>query len=155
LVRDAAGVRTLIDVGAIRAKHGGTPYAINYYAPAPDGTKVAAGLSSGGSEDASLYVYDRAAGAVIAGPIDRAEYGGVAWRNDSKALYFIRLQALAPGVSENDKYKDATIDAWDFTRAPTPILGRTVRQSRASHAPTFTPVENPQLLTTPGSNTLV
>jgi prolyl oligopeptidase len=155
LVRDAAGARTLIDVGAIRAGHGGTPYAINYYAPSPDGTKVAAGLSSAGSEDASLYVYDAAGSTLIAGPIDRAEYGGVAWRNDSKALYFIRLKRLAPGAPDTDKYKDATIDAWDLTRAPTPLLGRTVRQNPISHAPTFAPVENPQLLTTPDSDALI
>jgi prolyl oligopeptidase len=155
LVRDTNGARTLIDVGVIRANHGGAPYAINYYAPSPDGTKVAAGLSSGGSEDASLYVYDTATSALIAGPIDRAEYGGVTWRNDSSALYFIRLKRLEPGAPETDKYKDTTIDAWDLTHAPVPLLGRTVRQPPASHAPTFSPVENPQLVTTPGSNTLI
>jgi len=155
LVRDADGVRTLIDVGALRAERGGTPYAINYFAPSPDGTKVAAGLSAGGSEDASLYVYDTTTGARIAGPVDRAEYGEVNWRDDSQALYFIRLQALAAGAPDTEKYKDATIDAWDLAHEPVPILGRTVPQDPASHAPTFDAVENPVLIVTPGSNTLL
>jgi prolyl oligopeptidase len=155
LVRDGDATRTLIDVGALRTARGGMPYAINYFEPSPDGTKVAAGLSAGGSEDASLYVYDATTGACIAGPVDRAEYGAVSWRNDSRALYFIRLQALAAGAPATDKYKDATIDAWDLVHEPVPILGRTVPQDPESHAPTFTPVENPVLVVTPGSNTLL
>ena len=155
MVRDASGTHTLIDVGAIRTRHDGTPYAVNYFQPSPDGTKVAAGLSAGGSEDASLYVYDVASRALIAGPVDRAEYGSVTWRPDSKALYFIRLQALLPNAPTTDKYKDATIVRWDLAHPPVPVLGRTVAQDPASHAPTFTPVENPQLLITPDSNTLL
>jgi prolyl oligopeptidase len=59
MVRDSDGsVRKLVDVAAIRAAHGGEPFAINYFTPSNDGTKVALGISQGGSEDALLYVYD-------------------------------------------------------------------------------------------------
>lgn len=55
LVRDGDGrIRKLVDVSAIRAAHGDTPYAINYYVPSFDGTKVAVCISQGSSEDASL-----------------------------------------------------------------------------------------------------
>jgi hypothetical protein len=49
-VRDASGTRTLVDVGVLRAQNGGAAYAINYLLPAPDGSKVAVGISAGGSK---------------------------------------------------------------------------------------------------------
>jgi prolyl oligopeptidase len=75
IARDAKGKRKIVDVAALRAAHGGKPYAINFFLPSLDGTKVAAGISEGGSEDASLFVYNAASGEQIAGPIDRAEFG--------------------------------------------------------------------------------
>jgi hypothetical protein len=54
-----------------RAANGGKPYAINYFRASPDGIKVAVGISEGGSEDASITVYEAASGAKIGGPIDR------------------------------------------------------------------------------------
>jgi len=35
-VRDDAGTRKLVDVASLRAKHGGTPMAINFFLPSPD-----------------------------------------------------------------------------------------------------------------------
>ncbi|MGI8840846.1 MAG: hypothetical protein ACR2F8_08735 [Caulobacteraceae bacterium] len=44
MVRAADGsARTLLDVGRLRAEHGGTPYAINYYEASPDGSRVGGG----------------------------------------------------------------------------------------------------------------
>src|SRR6185503_14151070 len=97
MVRDAKGTRTLVDVTAIRASHGGKPYAINYFLASPDGKKVAVGISQGGSEAASLFVYDAANGKQIAGPIDRTDFGATSWTSDSKLLYFVRLKELAAG----------------------------------------------------------
>ena len=75
VVKDAKGMRKIIDVAALRAANGGKPYAINYFLASPDGSKVAAGVSEGGSEEASLTVYDAATGKQIAGPVDRAQFG--------------------------------------------------------------------------------
>ena len=110
IVKDAKGKRKLVDIGAIRAAHGGEPYSINYFLAAPDGSKVAVGISQGGSEDAQLYVYEAATGKQIAGPIERAEYGVSAWSGDSRLLYFIRLQKVAKG-DEINKYKNVTVQA--------------------------------------------
>ena len=60
VVRDARGRRKIVDIAKVMADHGGKPYAINYILPSPDGAKVAVGLSEGGSEDASITVYDAA-----------------------------------------------------------------------------------------------
>jgi prolyl oligopeptidase len=146
VVADAAGKRTLVDMAALRAAQGGTPMAINYILAAPDGSKVAVGISAGGSEAASISVYDAATGARIAGPVDRAEFGATAWSDDGAVLYFIRLQTLAPGESEIEKYNDSTVVRWDLRGEPVPVLGATV-----GHGPAFTPVEQPFLEIAPGA----
>ena len=125
-VKDAHGVRKVVDIAAIRAAQGGKPYAINYILAAPDGSKVAVGISEGGSEDASISVYDAVSGRRIAGPIDRAQFGATAWSDDSRWLHFNRLKKLAPGEPETDKYKDSTADAWDLHGDPIVVAGRGV-----------------------------
>jgi prolyl oligopeptidase len=145
-VRDDNGSRTLVDIGALRARNGGATYAINYFLPAPDGSKVAVGISAGGSEDASLFVYDAATGAQIAGPFDLAEFGATSWSADSKTLYFIRLKKPMDGAAPTDKYLDSTLDAWNLRSEPAPILG-----GNTGRGPKLDPVENPVLAVIPGA----
>src|SRR5574337_2232651 len=146
IVRDAAGMRTLVDVDALRTAHGGKPYAINWFLASPDGSKVAGGVSEGGSENASMKVYDAATGKPIAGPIDRARFGATAWSNDSKTVYFNRLAKLKPGAPGTDTYKNSTLDAWNLAGKPRTVLG-----SSAGHGPKFAPEAFPILLLTPGA----
>jgi prolyl oligopeptidase len=146
VVRDDAGTRKLVDVAALRAKHGGTPMAINFFLPSPDGSKVGVGISEGGSEDASLFVYDAKTGAQIAGPIDRAQFGATSWSDDSKTLYFVRLKALKPNEPGTEKYRDASLDAWDLTGPPVPLFG-----ALTGHGPAFTADETPILAIQPGA----
>ncbi len=145
-VEDRTGRRTLVDVAALRAEAGGQPLAINYILPAPDGSKVAVGVSAGGSEDAAISVYDAATGARVAGPLDRAEYGASTWSADSATLYFVRLKQLAAGESDIEKYKDTTVQRWDLHGALVPVLGSTV-----GHGPAFSAVEQPSLQIVPGA----
>jgi prolyl oligopeptidase len=140
IVSDRAGKRKLVDIAALRAANGGKPYAINYFLASPDGTKVAVGISEGGSEDASLTVYLAASGAKLAGPVDRAQFGATSWSDDSKVLYFVRLKKLAPGDPPTEKYQDATADAWDLEGEPIPLLGASV-----GHGPEFKPAEFPTI----------
>ena len=146
MVKDDKGTRKIVDVAALRAKNGGKPYAINFFLPAPDGSKVGVGISEGGSEDASLYVYDAASGNQIAGPIDRAQFGATTWSADAKYLYFVRLKKLGPKDPQTEKYRDAALDSWDLKNEPTPILGSTV-----GHGPHFGPDETPDLMMQPGA----
>lgn len=148
VVKDAAGARKLVDIAALRAAHGGKPYAINYFLASPDGTKVAVGISEGGSEAAEISVYDVATAKVIAGPVDRAEAGATAWSDDSKTVYFIRLKKLAAGENEVNKYKNATADAWDLKSDPVPVAGSGIGKGTS-----FTPDETPVIALTPGSDT--
>jgi prolyl oligopeptidase len=138
MVRDGRGTRRIVDVAALRAAHGGNPYAINYFLASPDGTKVAVGVSAGGSEDAEITVYDAASGARIAGPVDRAQFGATAWTDDGKTLFFIRLKKLGPKDAQIEKFKDASAVAWDLKSEPIPIVGTTV-----GHGPTLSHEEIP------------
>ena len=147
VVRDKAGTRKIVDVAALRASKGGTPYAINYFMASPDGTKVAAGISQGGSEAASIIVYDAATGKQIAGPLDRADPGFVAWSDNSNRLYFTRLKKLSPGDAEIEKYRNATLVSWDLESEPVSILG-----SGAGRGPSFVPDETPALSIPPGAS---
>ena len=146
MVSDRAGVRKLVDIAALRAANGGKPFAINYFLASPDGKKVAVGISQGGSEDASITVYDAARGAKIAGPIDRAQFGATSWSDDSKLLYFIRLQKAPANAAATDKYLNATADAWDLKSEPVAILGASL-----GHGPALTPVEAPAIAISVGS----
>ncbi|HEV2362676.1 MAG TPA: prolyl oligopeptidase family serine peptidase [Caulobacteraceae bacterium] len=140
MVRDAKGARKIIDIAAIRAAHGGAPYAISYILPSPDGSKVAAGISAGGSEAAALYVYDAATGAQIAGPIDRAQFGATAWSDDSRLLFFVRLKKLGPTDPGTEKYRDASLDVWDLQSEPRVLYG-----ALAGHGPAIGHDEFPAL----------
>lgn len=147
MVRDANGqVRKIVDVAAIRAANGGEPFAINYFTPSNDGTKVAVGISQGGSEDASLWVYDAATGARIAGPVPNAQFGIVNWAPDDRRLFVNLLTPLKPGQPETDKYNFSRDYAWDLAGAPTPVLGLGV-----SPAVPFKPQEFPAVITIPAS----
>lgn len=148
MVKDAKGTRKIVDVAAIRAAHGGKPFAINWFLASPDGMKVAVGVSEGGSEDASMTVYDAASGKRIAGPVDRARFGATAWTADAKALYFLRLKKMAPGESELKKYDDVTAQYWDMKSEPVPVAGHNIGKSAA-----FGPREFPAVAIVPGSKT--
>ncbi|MGN6452238.1 MAG: hypothetical protein ACTHL7_04085 [Steroidobacteraceae bacterium] len=146
MVKDGSGTRKIVDVAALRAAHGGTPYAINYFLASPDGAKVAVGVSAGGSEDAVLSIYDAKSGAQVAGPFDRAQFGATAWSDDGKTLYFVRLKKLAANDPPTEKYKDATADAWHLKSEPVAVLGDAL-----GHGPAFTHEEFPAVVIGPGS----
>lgn len=124
VVREANGAtRKLVDVAALRAAHGGTPYAINYFLPSPDGTKVAVGISAGGSEDARLSVINVASGKTIAGPIDRARFGVTGWTDDGRTLFMVLLADLPANAPPTEKYQNSVAYSWNLKDAPVPLLG--------------------------------
>src|SRR5262249_36547478 len=55
-----------------------------------DGSRLAYGLSEGGTEDAKLRVMDVATGMILDGPIDRMRHTPVAWLPDGDAFYYVR-----------------------------------------------------------------
>jgi len=146
VVRDAKGTRKIIDIAKVMAANGGKPFAINYVLVSPNGSKVAVGLSEGGSEDAALSVYDAASGARVAGPLDRAQFGATSWSLDSKSVYFIRLKQLKPTDPGTEKYRDATLFGWNLKSDPVPLYG-----SLMAKGPKFSADETPVLAIQPTS----
>jgi prolyl oligopeptidase len=124
--RDEQGRETLlVDPATFAARAGGKPHAINWYAPSPDGRRLAYGVSAAGSESATLYVLDVASRRVLGSPIPRADIGGATWTEDAGRLYFVQLQALKAGASPLEKYRNSRVVAvTPGTRAlPRPVLG--------------------------------
>jgi prolyl oligopeptidase len=147
MVRDSNGqVRKIVDVAAIRAANGGEPFAINYFQPSNDGTKVAVGISQGGSENASLWVYDSTTGAKIAGPLPNAQNGFAYWTPDDRSLFVNLMTPLKPGQPETEKYKFSKAYVWDLKSEPVAVLGTGI-----SPAVTVKPEEFPGIGTFPGS----
>src|SRR6185503_8289728 len=146
IVRDKAGKRKIVDLAALRVAKGGQPYAINYFLASPDGSRVAAAISQGGSEAASIFVYDAATGRQLAGPLDRADPGFIDWSEDSSHLYFTRLKRLAAGEDEAEKYRNTALVSWDLRSEPVAILG-----AAAGRGPSLTADETPALTLSPGA----
>lgn len=103
-VRNASGgdERVLVDPQSLATA--GKHYTINYYVPSRDGSRVAYGISEGGSEAAVIHVVETATGRVLPDAIDRAYYVGVtSWLPDGNSFYYIRFPKLQPGEPETDK----------------------------------------------------
>ena len=139
IVRDADGTkRTLIDTAALIKAAGGTPQAIDYYSTTRDGTRVAVGISAGGSENSQLSVIDAATGKTLAGPIDRAQFGSPAWLDDGSGLFFVRMQAMRPDSKPTDKYQNSGNWFWTTKAPPVEVAG-----AASGHGPIKDPLRFP------------
>ncbi|HLJ38398.1 MAG TPA: prolyl oligopeptidase family serine peptidase [Steroidobacteraceae bacterium] len=139
MVRESDGrKRTLIDTAALIKAAGGTPQAIDYYQTTRDGTRVAVGISAGGSENSQLSVLDVATGKTVAGPIDRAQFGSPAWLDDGSGLFFVRMQEMHPDSKPTDKYKNSGSWFWTTKAPPVEVAG-----AASGHGPIKDPLRFP------------
>lgn len=112
--------RVLVDPAA-----GATPGAINYFLPSWDGRYVAYGISSGGSENASLHILEVTTGRPVGQPIPRAMGWGltpVAWTPDSRSVVFNLLPQLPPGAPAADTFKDSGVYSLEVAAGSAPQL---------------------------------
>src|SRR5205823_789968 len=58
----------------------------------------------------SIHVMDIASRKLVDEPITRAQYPRVSWRPDSRSFFYLRQQALAPGMAATEKYRNGR--AW-------------------------------------------
>ena len=91
-------VEILID--PLEINPGGTT-TLGSWQPSKDGDLLAYQLSTGGTEDSTLYVKDVETHEVIDGPIDRARYSPIAWLPGGKAFYYVRR--LAPELLKEEE----------------------------------------------------
>jgi prolyl oligopeptidase len=64
------------------------PSAVDWYVPSPSGRLVAIGTSVGGSEDATLRVFETTTGREREDRIAHARFAGVAWLDDESGFYY-------------------------------------------------------------------
>jgi prolyl oligopeptidase len=84
---DRLGDRVLVDPNALSEDHTVT---LDAWSVSKEGDLVAYQLSSGGDEEAELWVMNVDTGQVIEGPIDRVRYSPVAWLPDGEAFFYAR-----------------------------------------------------------------
>ena len=67
---------------------------LDSWQPSPDGSLLAYQVSTGGTEQASLFVLDVQTGELVDGPIDGCRYSPVAWLPDGKSFYYVRFRQV-------------------------------------------------------------
>ena len=88
---DKASERTVVDLNTLVP---GKVFQASWFKVSPDGSKIGMALSTGGSEDAALYVFDVATGKQIGDPVPRVQFataeGDMAWTGDGRGFYYTR-----------------------------------------------------------------
>jgi prolyl oligopeptidase len=74
---------------------------LDSWQPSKEGDQLAYQLSTGGTEESTLYVLDVDTHEIIDGPIDRARYSPIAWLPGGKAFYYVRR--LAPELIKEEE----------------------------------------------------
>lgn len=100
-VGDTTSEHVLIDPNAIDSSGATT---IDWYVPSPDGRLVAVSLSSHGTEDGTLHLYDATTGDIVDVQIPRVNNGtaggSMAWRGDATGFWYTRHPA--PGERRDE-----------------------------------------------------
>ena len=88
-IGDATSERVVVDPNEIDSSGATT---IDWYVPSPDGRLVAVSLSSHGTEDGTLHVFEVSSGALVDVRIPRITMmgGSLAWRGDSGGFWYTR-----------------------------------------------------------------
>lgn len=137
-VRDglAAPERALVDPQ--RYGRGAEAAAIDYFRVSPNGERMAVGISTGGSEDATLHVLDVATSQPIGAPIPRARWAAPAWRFDSSVLFYTQQRIVRPAAAAFERLRGSvafqrTYDS-DGTTRDTALLGAALAPQTAIDA---------------------
>ncbi|HET7172481.1 MAG TPA: prolyl oligopeptidase family serine peptidase [Gaiellales bacterium] len=107
---DASNARVVVDPNAIEESGATT---IDWFAPSPDGRLVAVSLSSHGTEQGTLHVFDSASGGLTDVTVPRVQGGtaggSMAWAGDSSGYWYTR----GPGAGERpDEELDFFQEVW-------------------------------------------
>jgi prolyl oligopeptidase len=98
---DLSGERVLVDPNEIDDSGSTT---IDWYQPSPDGSLVAISLSSHGTQDGTVHVYDTGSGRLTGVTIPRVTGGtaggSLAWAGDSSGFWYTRYPS--PGERADD-----------------------------------------------------
>ncbi len=88
---DKASERPIFDTTTFEA---GQVFQVDWYSISPDGKLAGVALSTGGSEDAALYVIDTSNGKQVGETVPRVQFatggGSMAWKSDSSGFWYTR-----------------------------------------------------------------
>lgn len=139
--------KTLLDPGTIE---GGTPTAIDWYFPSPDGRSVAYGLSQGGSENSVLHVLEVESGQVLDLAISRTSYTHVEWLEDHRSFVYLRFPELPADAPSTERYKHSK--TYLHRLGNDPEQDPVVFGEGVSDGVEIAPDDYPQLITSPASD---
>ena len=103
-VRDGMNGAEILLVDPDRGASSGHHFAIDYFEPSPDGSRIAYGISPGGSEKSVIHILDVATRHEWPEVIDRADYGSPSWRADNRSFYYNRFAKVGPDAGDTDQY---------------------------------------------------
>jgi prolyl oligopeptidase len=140
--------RLLVDPVALA---GGEPTAaIDYHRPSPNGKRTAIGISTGGSENTTMLVFDVATMAMLGTPVLRAHDASPSWRFDSNVLFFRQLKQLKEGDPPAETFRDS--QAYMRTFLPSgPVVDAPVLGRGLSSAVELAPDDAPAVVVSPVS----
>jgi prolyl oligopeptidase len=99
---DASGAWVVVDPNAIDESGATT---IDWFVPSPDGRLVAVSLSSHGTEDGTLHLFEAESGAQVDERIPRVNGGtaggSLAWAGDSSGFWYTRLPSTGERPAED------------------------------------------------------
>ncbi len=131
----------------------GQHFSIDYYQPAPNGDKIAYGISPGGSEHSVIHIVDVSSGKESAETIDRAEYGGVSWLPDQSGFFYNRMVALNPGEPDTARYLNSKVFLHHLGEDP--AKDRALIGTGVDGSPAVVPADVPFILAQPGTDAAV
>jgi prolyl oligopeptidase len=152
LVREPSGVDRLLidpDRNAVPGQH----FSIDYYHPAPNGEKIAYGISPGGSEHSVIHIVDVSSGKESAETIDRAENGGVSWLPDQSGFFYNRMVALKPGEPDTARYLNSKVFLHHLGEDP--AKDRALIGTAVEGSPAVVAADVPFILVQPGADVAV
>ena len=141
--------RLLVDPERIPAANDKSHYSIHSYRPSPDGRYIAYNVSSGGSEQSTLHIFDVQAGKDLPQTVANVS-GDAPWWRDGSSFFYERRQQLPAGTPPSEKYKNEYVALHATGRnfdADPRIIGNGV-----STAFKLDPVEYPEIVTSSNSH---
>jgi prolyl oligopeptidase len=125
VVREGADQRVLLDPAVFT---GDEHYHLDWHVPSPDGTRVAFGISGGGSEHSVLRVLDVATGELHDTMVPGTRHGVVSWLPDASGFVYHRYRSPSTAAPEQRRHDSATYLHVLDGRADIPVLARTVNE---------------------------
>lgn len=142
------GETLLLDPGQMAAEGG--HWSIDFFTPAPDGRRIAIGLSQGGSEDSEIRIWDIADARWLPDrvPLAGLNEHGISWRPDGQAFFYNRTPARDAG-GRGDRYLRSAVHLHELGKAAADDI--TLFGYGVAPEYTFEPADVPYLTVSAGS----